>query len=141
MVPRGQAAQESDNVVGVKAGRIVFCCDGVARASVTASLFRQMGYPNVYVLEGGTTAWARTGLDLQTGPDSTRPSLLDEARSRVEALTPARALKLLEVPGSAVLFVGTSAEFAQGHPPGARWVPRGSLELAVEGSCLPVQPP
>ncbi len=130
--PGGQAAQESDNAVGVKAGRIVFCCDGVARASVTASLFRQMGYPNVYVLEGGTTAWARTGLDLQTGPDSTHPSLLDEARSRVEALPPAQALKLLEVPGSAVLFVGTSAEFAQGHPPGARWVPRGSLELAVE---------
>ena len=130
--PGGQAAQESDNVVGVKAGRIVFCCDGVARASVTASLFRQMGYPNVYILEGGTTAWTRAGMDLQPGPDSPDPALLDEAHSRVESLSPTRARKLSETPDSAVLFIGTSAEFAQGHPPGARWVPRGSLELIAE---------
>ena len=129
--PGGQAAQESDNAVGVKAGQIVFCCDGVARASVTASLFRQMGYPNVYVLEGGTTAWTRSGLDLQSSPDSPEPALLDEARSRVESLSPTQALRLSEAPDSAVLFVGTSAEFAQGHPPGTRWVPRGSLELSV----------
>ena len=31
----------------------------------------------------------------------------------------------------ATLFVGTSAEFAQAHPPGARWAPRGSLELTI----------
>ena len=130
--PGGQAAQESDNVVGVKAGHIIFCCDGVARASVTASLFRQMGYPNIYVLEGGSAAWTRAGLDLRPGPDPPGPALLQEARSRIESLSPTQALELSEDPASAVLFVGTSAEFAQGHPPGSRWVPRGSLELVVE---------
>lgn len=129
--PGGQAAQESDNAVGVKAGRIVFCCDGLARASVTASLFRQMGYPNVYVLEGGATAWTRAGLDLQPGPDSPVPALLDEARSRVPSLPAPEAKKLVKNPDCAALFVGTSAEFAQGHPPGARWVPRGALELTA----------
>ena len=129
--PGGQAAQESDNAVGVKVGHIVFCCDGVARASVTASLFRQIGYPNVYVLEGGTKAWARASLDLQSGPDSSGPALLDEARSRVASLSPNQARKLSESPDCTTLFIGTSAEFAHGHPSGARWVPRGSLELAV----------
>ena len=127
--PGGQAAQESDNAVGVKAGHIVFCCDGVARASVTASLFRQIGYPNVYVLEGGTTAWTRAGFSLQPGPDSYEPALLDEAHSRVESLSPDQARKLSESSDSTTLFVGTSAEFALGHPLGARWAPRGSLEL------------
>lgn len=130
--PGGQAAQESDNVVGDKAGRIVFCCDGVARASVTASLFRQMGYPNVYVLEGGATAWALAGLDLQPGPDSTEPALLEEARSRVESLSPTQARKMSAERASAILFVGTSAEFAQAHLPGARWAPRGSVELIAD---------
>lgn len=134
--PGGQAAQESDNVVGVKAGHIVLCCDGIARSSVTASLFRQMGYPNVYVLEGGTTAWTRRSLDLQLGPDSMEPALLDEARSRVESLSPSQARKLSEDPACSVLFVGTSAEFSSAHPPGARWVPRGSLELTV-GEIVP----
>ncbi len=129
--PGGQAAQESDNAVGVKAGQIIFCCDGVARASVTASLFRQIGYPNVHVLDGGTTAWARAGLSLQTGPHSPNPALLDEARSRMESLSPSQARKLSESSDSTTLFVGTSAEFAHGHPPGARWVPRGSLELTI----------
>ena len=32
-----------------------------------------------------------------------------------------------------VLFVDTSAEFAAGHVPGARWAPRGWLELQVGG--------
>ena len=129
--PGGQAAQESDNAVGVKAGHIVFCCDGVARASVTASLFRQIGYPNVYVLEGGTTAWTRADLSLQTGPVSPDPALLDEARSRIPSLPAPDARNLMEGQGCVSLFVGTSAEFAQGHPPGARWVPRGSLELTI----------
>ncbi len=129
--PGGQAAQESDNAVGVKAGHIVFCCDGVARASVTASLFRQIGYPNVYVLDGGTTAWTRAGFSLQAGPASPDPALLDQARSRVPSLPAPDARKLMEDQDCATLFVGTSAEFAQAHPPGARWAPRGSLELTI----------
>ena len=34
---------------------------------------------------------------------------------------------------SVVLFVDTSAEFAAGHVPGARWAPRGWLELQIGG--------
>jgi rhodanese-related sulfurtransferase len=34
-------------------------------------------------------------------------------------------------PSPAVIFVDTSQEFARGHVPGARWAPRGWLELWV----------
>ena len=41
----------------------------------------------------------------------------------------------MEEPGEAavILFVDTSADFAAGHVPGARWAPRGWLELQVGG--------
>jgi rhodanese-related sulfurtransferase len=129
--PGGQAVQESDNAIGAKAGHIVFSCDGVARASVTASLFRQMGYPNVYVLDGGTSAWKATGHSLTSGPDSSTPALLNEARSRVESISPRELRDLMNSSDAVTLFVGTSAEFAQGHPSGTRWAPRGSLELLI----------
>ena len=128
--PGGQAVQETDNVVGVKAGQIVFCCDGLARASVTASLYRQIGYPNVHVLEGGTTTWKAAGLELESGPDNAVPALLEEARARVPSLPPEDVARMME--SSMALFIGTSAEFAQGHPMGSQWAPRGSLELVVE---------
>ncbi|MCY3923003.1 MAG: rhodanese-like domain-containing protein, partial [Chloroflexi bacterium] len=37
-----------------------------------------------------------------------------------------------DLPDAVVLHVGTSEEFAQAHPPGARWAPRGSLERDIE---------
>ncbi|MBM3926833.1 MAG: sulfurtransferase, partial [SAR202 cluster bacterium] len=65
--PGGQAVQRSDDVGAVRDGVIIFACDGRARASVTASWFRQMGYPNVYVLQGGVKGWEATGRGLEGG--------------------------------------------------------------------------
>jgi rhodanese-related sulfurtransferase len=39
-------------------------------------------------------------------------------------------------PSPAVIFVDTSQDFARGHVPGARWVPRGWLELWI-GDIVP----
>src|SRR6185295_10119277 len=38
--PGGQAVQRSDDTVAVKTGIVIFCCDGTARAAVTASWYR-----------------------------------------------------------------------------------------------------
>jgi rhodanese-related sulfurtransferase len=38
----------------------------------------------------------------------------------------------------ATIFVETSQDFAQGHVPGANWVPRGSLELQI-GNLVPAK--
>src|ERR671915_119476 len=59
--PGGQAVQRSDDVAVVKNCPVIFTCDGKARATQTASFYRQMGHQEVYVVDGGTTAWVNSG--------------------------------------------------------------------------------
>ena len=128
--PGGQAVQRSDDVAVVKNGVIVFCCDGKARATATASWYRQMGHQEVFAVDGGTTAWTASGWDLETGAIQEHPVGLLEARDRVRLLFP----KELEDSGSPVtIFVDSSLDFARGHVPGARWAPRGWLEFQIDG--------
>jgi rhodanese-related sulfurtransferase len=107
---------------------IVFACDRMARATLTASWYRQMGFDEVYAVEGGTAAWAARGLSLETGLAESPPFGLDAARSRVSLLSP-QALQASNPP--MVIFVDTSQDFARGHVPGAHWVQRGWLELRI----------
>src|SRR4051812_6160489 len=131
--PGGQVVQRSDDVVGVRNGKVVLTCDGVARAGVTASWLRQLGFPNVFILDGGTSAWTASGRELTTGPADAEPVGLAEARARVRSIEPAALDVLLKTPGPPlVLHVGTSRDFAAGHVPGSRWVPRGWLEPRIE---------
>jgi rhodanese-related sulfurtransferase len=130
--PGGQAVQRADDLVVVRAAHVVFGCDGLVRAAVTASWFRQMGFPHVAVLDGGTSAWRARGLDLATGRDALEPFGLAAARSSTRSVSPAE----VQVSGQTVLFVGTSREFANGHVPGAHWLSRSWLELRI-GSLQP----
>ena len=58
---------------------------------------------------------------------------LAAAQERVRTIAPADLDALLKTPGPPlVLHVGTSRDFAAGHVPGSRWVPRGWLEPRVE---------
>jgi rhodanese-related sulfurtransferase len=141
--PGGQAVQRADDLVAVRAAHVIFCCDGLVRGAVTASWFRQMGYPRVSVVAGGVTAWRALGLPLATGPDEVVPFGLAEARARVSTRSPAELQA--ELGPSAprrgarrpvVLFVDTSRQFARGHVPRARWLSRSRLELEID-SWLP----
>ncbi len=124
--PGGQAVQRSDEAATVHNAPVVFACDGIARAAVTASWFRQMGFGEVYVVEGGTSAWTAAGHSLETGLAPSRTLGLDEARAQVRSVSAAE----LDAAGPhTVLFVDTSQDFAQGHVSGSRWAPRGWLEL------------
>jgi len=142
--PGGQAVQRADDLVAVKNGHVVFACDGRVRATVAASWYRQMGFPNVSIVDGGTPAWVASGQPLakSEAPGGPRgydegiagalPAGYDAAKAQVELLTPAaldERRKGLQAP--VVIFVDTSREFSNGHVPGARWVPRGWLELAI----------
>lgn len=134
--PGGQAVQRSDDVAIVHHAPIVFACDGVARAALTASWYRQMGHRHIYALDGGIGAWTSAGRSLEPGMKTTEPGLLSQARQTVITIEPSETF---DGPDSVVLHVGTSEEFARAHPPGARWSPRGWLErdiqvLAPEGS-------
>ncbi len=136
-MPGGQAVQRSDDTVAVRNALVVFCCDGTTRAAVTASWYRQMGFPNVHAVTGGVTAWRAAGLPLATGPDEPVEPVVAEARARVRAIPVAElATRLAAARPPLMLHVDPSDRFAAGHVPGARWVPRGWLELRV-GEIVP----
>ena len=126
--PGGQAVQRSDDVAVVQNCPIVFACDRQARATLAASWYRQMGFDEVYAVEGGTAAWAASGLALETGLAEPPPFGFDAARSQVSLLSP-QALQASKPP--VIIFVDTSQDFTRGHVPGAHWVPRGWLELRI----------
>ena len=123
--PGGQAVQRSDDVAVVHHAPIVFACDGVARAALAASWYRQMGHRHIHALDGGIGAWTDAGRPLEVGPSNDEPSLVAEARESVRLVDP---LDAFDPPYARVVHVGTSQEFADGHPPGAEWEPRGDLE-------------
>ena len=137
--PGGQCVQRSDDVAVVKNAPIVFCCDGKVRATLTASWYRQLGYEEVYALDGGTAAWEAAGHPLESGisvgaafdgsiSGLGEPELVTEARRTVPVVDP----RTVQANDSAVvIFVDTSRDFARGHVPGARWVPRGWLEWQI----------
>lgn len=127
--PGGQAVQRCDDVVAVRNSTIVFACDDRVRATLTASWYRQLGFAEVFALDGGTTAWAAAGLALDIGSPEQVPFGLKNAREKVNTLSP---LELQQAESAGVIiFVDTSREFASGHVPGSNWVPRGWLELQV----------
>src|SRR5216683_1930194 len=131
--PGGQAVQRSDDVAVVKNGRIVFTCDGKARATLIASWYRQMGFREVFAVDGGTTAWVASGGSLEKGLPEELLAGYQEARGKVKSISP-QELQASAPP--VVIFVDTSQDFARGHVPGARWVPRGWLEFWI-GDIVP----
>jgi rhodanese-related sulfurtransferase len=144
--PGGQAVQRADDVVAVRHGQVVFACDGRVRATVTASWYRQMGFPNVYVVDGGTTAWVASGLALEASPRKDGIAGYDEgllsdalpagytaARAQAELLSPpALQARLGSTPTPVVLYVDSSRDFSLAHVPGAHWLLRSWLELRVQ---------
>ncbi len=132
--PGGQAVQRADEVAVVHNAPVVFCCDGRARAALTASWYRQMGFEEVYAVDGGTRAWADAGHDLERGHYSTGSELdLESIRERTRSSNVRQTphSSLLSPHSSTIIHVGLSAEFAHGHVPGASWIPRGWLEFRI----------
>ena len=132
--PGGQAVQRSDEVAVVRNTPIIFACDNKVRATLAASWYRQLGHEEVYAVAGGVGSWAAAGLDVETGAPVEPVLGMDEAKGQareisVQELEQARASNT----NSAIIFVDTSGDFAQGHVPGACWVSRGWLELQIGG--------
>jgi len=131
--PGGQAVQRSDDVAVVKNAPVVFVCDKKARATLIASWYRQMGFREVFAVDGGTTAWSASGGALEKGLPDEPPVGYQEARGAAKSSSPR---ELQAAPPASVIFVDTSQDFARGHVPGARWAPRGWLELWI-GDIVP----
>src|SRR2546425_1980236 len=100
--PGGQAVQRSDDVAVVKNAPVVFVCDKKARATLIASWYRQMGFREVYAVNGGTSAWAASGRSLAQGVADETPVGYRDARGSVKLVSPA---ELHASPPPAIIFV------------------------------------
>ena len=127
--PGGQAVQRSDDVAVVKNATYIFCCDGKARATITASLYRQLGHENVFAVDGGALAWQSAGQTFETGFPAASLAGLSEAEASVRKIS---AQELNANQPDLVLFIDTSEDFSQGHTPGAKWITRSWLEVEID---------
>jgi len=131
-VPGGQAVQCADDHVADRDAQIIFACDRTARAVMAAYWYGKMGFRNVFVLEGGTDAWAASGRSIEVGRPRERVFGLDEARARATFVSSGALASLVEQNTDlVVLDVGLSTEYQSAHVPGAVWLSRGWLEELV----------
>ena len=107
--PGGQLVQASDEYVGVRNARVVLIDPERVRAVMTASWLNQMGWNDVYVLEGE--------MEMESGP----------RKASVLKLEPWKTTR--DATGS-VLDFSTSLRFYHRHLPGAWWVVRSRLAEA-----------
>ena len=137
-IPGGQAAQRTDEVIAVRAGKIVTYCDKNARGVMAAYWLREMGL-DVSVLRGGLTAWEAEGGALEkpsAAASGESPAgagevlLLEQARAETRAYSAGEADARRQRFG-AILDVDLSSSYEKGHLPGSVWVSRGRLEEDV----------
>ena len=79
-VPGGQAVQRADDFVAVRNAQIVFISNESARAVMAAYWYRQMGFVNVLVLQGGLRAWSEGGETLVSGAIQNEPLSFEAAK-------------------------------------------------------------
>jgi rhodanese-related sulfurtransferase len=113
--PGGQLVQATDVYVGTYNARIVVADDTGVRATMTAHWLIQMGWPDVYVLEGDVT-------DLPSAPSG------EPVASKVVVQVDAAAPGDLAQTGTVVLDVSDSLSFRDGHVPGAWWIIRARIK-------------
>ena len=118
--PGGQLVQATDEYVAVKNAWLVLADDVGVRATMTASWLIQMGWRNIYVLEGGIGSGP-----LESG--NRAPMVLGELGDAT-VTTDALASTLDTV---TVIDLGPSTGYEQQHIPGAVWCVRARLAQAM----------
>ena len=114
--PGGQLVQATDLYAGTLQARIVLCDDKQARALMTASWLKQMGWNEVYVLpEAGHETGAPAGEVLGTPPDNASVG----------------CAVLFELDQVTIIDLSRSPAYRHGHIPGAWFAIRGRLDRAL----------
>jgi rhodanese-related sulfurtransferase len=130
-VPGGQAVQRADDFVAVRNAQIVFISDQSARATMAAYWYRQMGFSNVFILQGGLSAWKERGETVESGVSVMEPLGFESARQAAHRVDASQLSQRLSNKSALVLDVGTSLDFEKAHVPGAQWISRGWLDLEL----------
>jgi rhodanese-related sulfurtransferase len=123
--PGGQLVQSTDAYMATQRARVVLVDPEMVRAEMTGSWLRQLGWEEVYVLEGGLD-----GGRLETG--SRQPSLAGDLPA-VETLSPGEAKKQIDA-GALFVDLTRSLNYRDNHAEGARWCPREGLSAAIARS-------
>ncbi len=117
--PGGQLVQATDQWVGVRNARIVLIDDTGVRARMAGAWLRQMGYPDVFVVEGGLDALNTTARERLPVP---------ELGAQVPTIDVTGLVALLDSgDGTVVVDLARSIDFREGHIPGALWGVRTRL--------------
>jgi 3-mercaptopyruvate sulfurtransferase SseA len=106
--------------------------DDAIRPVWAAALVQDLGFPHVFVLDGGIRAWADAGNPIDRGVTAAPSFGLDVAQQQVPHVDSRALSALLERDAAYVLDVRGSGEFVSGHIPGSRWLARGRIELDIE---------
>ena len=130
-VPGGQAVQRADDFVAVRNAQIVFISNESTRAVMAAYWYRQMGFPNVFVLQGGLGAWSERGGALSSGASHNEPLGFEAAKRAACGIEAQELDHVLRRAAPLVLDVGTSIEFESAHVPRAKWISRGWIEIEI----------
>jgi rhodanese-related sulfurtransferase len=118
--PGGQLVQATDAYLGTRGARAVLVDDDGVRATMTASWLIQMGWREVYVLEGGLRA------DLESGPEPMEALGLDECLTDA-TVGPAGLAGMAGRDAVRILDLADSRTYRAGHIPGAWWLSRARL--------------
>ena len=122
--PGGQLVQATDAYIATRNARIVLIDDDGVRAPMTASWLLQMGWPEIYVLEGGLAQ-----RPLVTGAEPSAVLGLDAARP--QTIAPGELQDLLGRGEAIVVDLATSLDYERGHIPGAFFAVRSRLETSL----------
>ncbi len=118
--PGGQLVQATDAYMATRNARIVLVDTDGVRAVMTGSWLVQMGWPEVYVLDGGLA-----GRPLMHGASVPANPEVDSAK--VATVAPAELKTMIDRGEAAVVDLATSIAYEAGHIPGAWFAVRARL--------------
>jgi rhodanese-related sulfurtransferase len=123
--PGGQLVQATDVYMATRNARIVLVDNDGVRAVMTGSWLVQMGWPEVYVLEGGIE-----GRQLVQGMPT--PVIPELDKAAVATISPADLKTLIEKGEAAVVDLAPSIAYEAGHIPGAWFAVRARLPGSLD---------
>jgi rhodanese-related sulfurtransferase/predicted metal-dependent enzyme (double-stranded beta helix superfamily) len=121
--PGGQLVQATDSYAATRNARLVLIDDNGVRATMTASWLIQMGWDEVYVLDGGLDGPLEIGLEPRT--------VLGLAQAKAPWIDPHGLRSLLDAGEAVVVDLDTSLRFRERRIPGAVFGIRSRLKELV----------
>ena len=118
--PGGQLVQATDAYAAVRNARIVLTDSDGVRATMTASWLLQMGWPEVFVLDGA-------GSDAALVKGDENPRVLGLEDATLDEIPAPELERLIAANAATVIDFATSPEYRAGHIPGAWFAIRAQL--------------